>query len=130
MRPNPIQKVDDWVNSQALETLFISAVSVAELDFVIELLPEGKRKENFRTVFEEIMAECFGLGKERRVLNLDEKAARTYGKLRAKARKQGLAIGKSDGYIGAVAYSNKLSVVSRDTSPFEAMGLNVINPFE
>jgi len=44
MRPMPARKVVEWVNSQAVETLFLSAVSLAELLSGIAALPEGRRK--------------------------------------------------------------------------------------
>ncbi|MGO8026865.1 VapC toxin family PIN domain ribonuclease, partial [Rhizobium leguminosarum] len=34
-----------------------------------------------------------------------------------------------DGYIAATAVANGLAVATRDTGPFEAVGLKVINPW-
>ena len=46
------------------------------------------------------------------------------------ARNPGVAIGKADGYIAAIAYARGLMVATRDTSPFEAAGLSTVNPWE
>ena len=48
----------------------------------------------------------------------------------AKARTAGLAIATADGYIAASAAANGFAVVTRDSSPFQAAGLTVINPWE
>ncbi|MEA9390738.1 hypothetical protein SJI19_09320 [Acerihabitans sp. TG2] len=48
----------------------------------------------------------------------------------ARARAEGKAIGNADGYIAATASVNGMSVATRDTSPFEAAGLTVINPWQ
>ena len=48
----------------------------------------------------------------------------------AAARAAGLAIGAADGYIAATAAANGLTVATRDTSPFAAAGLEVINPWK
>jgi predicted nucleic acid-binding protein len=64
-----------------------------------------------------------------RVLPFDEAAVTAYAELRAAAIKKGRAIGDSDGYIAATAKANGLTVATRDTSPFEAAGLKVINPW-
>jgi predicted nucleic acid-binding protein len=48
----------------------------------------------------------------------------------AKARTSGLAIGTADGYIAATAAANGMMVATRDASPFEAAGVDVINPWE
>jgi predicted nucleic acid-binding protein len=44
------------------------------------------------------------------------------------ARVSGRAISKADGYIAATAAENNLAVATRNTNPFEAAGLKVINP--
>ncbi len=47
----------------------------------------------------------------------------------ARVKEAGRAIGKADGYIAAAAAVRGLIVATRDTSPFEAAGLRVINPW-
>jgi len=64
-----------------------------------------------------------------RILSFDAAAAETYAVLRAHARAQGHAIAPADGYIAATAISHGLMVATRDTAPFKAAGLNVINPW-
>ena len=49
--------------------------------------------------------------------------------LRARARVDGKAISPADGYIAATAMAHGLIVATRDTGPFEAAGLTVINPW-
>ena len=65
-----------------------------------------------------------------RILPFDEAASETYGVLRAQARAQGKAIATADGYIAATAIHHGLMVATRDTAPFEAAGLKVINPWD
>jgi predicted nucleic acid-binding protein len=57
----------------------------------------------------------------------DAAASEAYAVLRARA--QGKAIAPADGYIAATATSHGLIVATRDTGPFEAAGLTVINPW-
>lgn len=64
-----------------------------------------------------------------RILSFDLAASKLYLELMVRARLAGRAIGTSDGYIAATAAANKLSAATRDTSPFEAAGLQVINPW-
>ena len=52
-----------------------------------------------------------------------------YAALMATARTSGLAIASTDGYIAAIAVANGLAVATRDTGPFEAAGVAVINPW-
>jgi hypothetical protein len=46
-----------------------------------------------------------------------------------RARAEGKAIGKADGYIAATAAAHNLMLATRDISPSEASGLEVINPW-
>ena len=47
----------------------------------------------------------------------------------AMAKAQGLAVGVADGFIAAIAASNGMAVATRESAPFVAMGVAVINPW-
>ena len=114
-----------WLDSQIAETLHLSTISLAELRYGLAALPDGKRKENLRLALEARVLSLFG----RRILPFDTAAAAAYGELRARARAAGRAIATADGYIAATAIAHGLTVATRDTAPFEAAGLSVINPW-
>jgi len=122
--PNP--NVLAWVDAQAVETLFLSAVTVAELRFGLATIPEGKR----RTIYHERLENEVLLTLAGRVLPFDLDASRSYADLMAHARQAGQAIGKADGYIAATAIAHGLMIATRDISPFEAAGLKTINPWK
>ena len=44
LRPSPEIRVIDWIDAQPLETLYLSAITVAELRAGIALMPAGKRR--------------------------------------------------------------------------------------
>lgn len=54
----------------------------------------------------------------------------TYAELVARTRKNGLAIATADGFIAAIAAVRGFTVATRDTSPFEAAGVAVVNPWK
>lgn len=110
--------------AQAIETLFISAISIAELRFGIASMPVGKRRSILHDPLEGEVLPLF----DRRILPFDVGTSHFYAALMADGRKSGKAIAKADGYIAATAAENRLAVATRDTSPFEAAGLRVINP--
>jgi len=56
-------------------------------------------------------------------------ASQAYATLRARACTAGQTIATVDGYIAAIAATHGFAVATRDTSPFEAVGLKVINPW-
>ena len=107
------------------ETLYLSSVTLAELLFGIGSLPDGKRKKGLGEALDGLI-ELFG----ERLLMFDTEAARHYAELAVKARAAGKGFPTPDGYIGAIAASRGFIIATRDTSPFEAAGLTVINPWE
>ena len=126
LRRGPEPGVIEWIDAQALETLYLSAITVAELRAGIALLPVGKRRTGLLENLERRVLPLFA----GRVLPFDLPCTQTYAELIAKAQKAGLAIAAADGFIAATATANGLAVATRDTSPFEAAGVTVINPWK
>lgn len=126
LRHAPETNVIEWIDAQPLETLFLSAVTVAELRAGAALLPAGKRRAGLQENLEKRVLPLFA----GRVLPFDISCTQTYADLMSEARAAGLAIATADGYIAAIAITNGLAVATRDTSPFEAAGASVINPWQ
>ena len=114
-----------WIDAQIVETLYLSAISLAELRFGIAALPPGKRRDTLHGSLEQRILPLF----TDRILSFDAAASEAYAALRARARTEGRAIAPADGYIAAIAMTHSLIVATRDTGPFEAAGLTVINPW-
>ena len=125
-RQAPNTRVLDWIDAQALETLYLSAITVAELRAGIALMPAGTRRDGLHENLEKRLLPMFA----NRVLSFDMACTKAYAELLAKSRTAGLAIETADAFIAAVALANGFTVATRDTSSFEAAGLNVINPWE
>lgn len=125
-RVAPDPKVLAWMDAQVVETLFLSAITVAELRFGLAAMPQGKRRTIYQERLEREVLPAFA----GRVLPFDLDASKAYGELMARARVgAGLAIGNADGYIAATAAARGLMIATRDTSPFKAAGLTVIDPW-
>ena len=125
-RQKPNARVLDWIDAQALETLYLSAITVAELRAGIALMPAGKRRDGLHENLEKRLLPMFA----NRVLSFDMACTKAYAELLAKSRDAGLAVETADAFIAAVALANGFAVATRDTTPFEAAGLNVINPWD
>jgi len=125
MRLRPDPRVQDWLDAQAIETLYLSTISLSELLLGIESLPTGKRRRALAAALGEQIVSLF----ESRILPFDVAAAEAYAKVVTRARRQGHAISVTDGQIAAIAAARNLRVASRDETPFQAAGLAVINPW-
>lgn len=125
LRTRPDPAVVAWFDVQLAETLFLSAISVAELGLGVERLPAGRRRQMLATGLGAALAELFGA----RILAFDEQAAWEYARLVARARAAGRSVSIADGQIAAIASVHGFAVATRDQTPFAACGLIVVNPW-
>jgi predicted nucleic acid-binding protein len=125
LRSAPEQRVIEWIDAQAMETLFLSAITVAELRAGVALLPAGKRRAGLHDNLEKRVLPLFA----GRVLAFDLDCTAAYAALTAQARQNGLAVAAADGYIAAIAAAHGFAVATRDTGPFAAAGVAVIDPW-
>jgi predicted nucleic acid-binding protein len=125
MRADGDAAVAAWLDRQMVETLYLTTVNLAELLLGVELLPLGVRRSRLEA---RIGAVINGFG-ETRMLAFDARAARLFAVLVGRARGTGHAIGVADGQIAAIAAVHGFSVATRDTAPFVAAGVPVIDPW-
>lgn len=115
-----------WVDAQAVETLCLSAITVAELRFGVATMLQGKRRAIYQDRLEREVLPVF----TGRVLPFDLDASQACAELMARARAEGKAIGMADGCIAATAAARALMVATRDVAPFLAAGVDVVNPWK
>ena len=125
-RREPHVGVLEWIDAQALETLYLSVITVAELRAGIALIPAGKRRDSLHENLEKRLLPMFA----NRVLSFDMACTTAYAGLLAKSRAAGLTVETADAFIAAIALANGFAVATRDTRPFETAGVSVINPWE
>jgi predicted nucleic acid-binding protein len=107
-------------------SLFLASTSLAELRFGVAILPPGRRKNNLSSTLDHLLASLF----QGRILAFDAAAAEEYAMIVSRARLRGRPIEIADGQIAAIAAVHGYTVTTRDTGPFEAAGVAVINPWE
>ncbi len=115
----------EWLDNQAAETLFITAVSRAELRFGVLKLPDGKRKNALRAHIDRAL-NLF----EDRMLSFDGAAADQLAVIAARCEKMGKRAVAPDAYIAACAAARGFAVATRNVGHFEHTGVRVINPWE
>ncbi|MDF2939383.1 MAG: vapC 1 [Gammaproteobacteria bacterium] len=115
----------NWLNKQESKHLFISAITIAEISYGINALPEGRRRNLIEDSFHKVIAIAF----KHRVISFDDAAALIYGKIMARRKSVGRPIGVPDGQIAAIAYSQGFILATRNTRDFVDCGLELVNPF-
>jgi predicted nucleic acid-binding protein len=116
-----------WVAVQRLTSpLCITAITVAEILYGIELLPRGKRRDGLLLDAEAMFREDI----VHKVLVFDEQAARAFSTIAAARRGRGRPISTLDAQIVAITLANGAALATRNTSDFEDCGVRLVNPWE
>ena len=108
----------------AQEELWLSAIVLHELDFGIDLLPLGRRRDRISSALAGFVAEYAD-----RVLPVGRPEAVQAAALRARAHRSGRVLDLGDALIGGTAMANRLSVATRNLGDFAGLGLDVVNPW-
>lgn len=125
MRPVPNPTVIAWLNRQDIQTLYITAVSLAELRFGVARLDDGRKKADLSKRLEMMLAQVF----DGRILPFTAAAAQVFADRMAAAHRNGTAVSFQDGMIAATVAANGFSIATRDINPFDAMGVSILNPW-
>ena len=125
MRPAPDPAVEQWLAAQPDASVFISAITEAELRYGAALLPSGKRRTALTAEIEGMLEEDFG----GRILPFDSLAAQAFAVLASERRQAGKPIAQADAQIAAIARSRGASLATRNATDFESCGVEIVNPW-
>jgi predicted nucleic acid-binding protein len=126
MAPVPNAAVVGWLDRRPTASLYLCAVTIAEIGYGLHALPEGRRRRSLEHRFARFVAEGFA----GRILPFDERAAGLYGETMAVRRRAGRPMSILDGQIAAIARAHRFALATRNVRDFEATGLEVVDPFE
>ena len=124
-RPRQEPKVVSFVARRPLESLCVSAVTLAEIRFGIELVTNVSRRAALNDWLLHKVRPMF----EQRVLPVTEDIMFKWRLLVEEGRKSGHTFSQPDLIIAATALEHGLTLVSRDTSDYERARVPVVNPW-
>lgn len=122
-RDRPDSRVVAFLSGQP--DLWLSALVFHELEFGLERLPPGARREALRAVLTAFVAEY-----EDRILPLDRIAATWAARFRAERHRFGGGLDLGDALIAGTARAHELSLATRNVRDFERLDIEVTNPWE
>ena len=125
MRSNPSPAVASWVDSQPASELYTTSITVAEIRYGIERLPEGERRD----VLVATAAEVFTSFAEH-VLPFDIRAAARYGRIVADRERAGAPITGFDAQIAAICQSHDATLATRNGKDFDGTSIEVLDPWQ
>jgi len=124
-RPKPEPVVHRWLAAQSPASIFLTAISEAELRLGIALLPEGKRRDGLSVNLRGVVDEDF----DGRILPFDSRSAVQFAEIVSTRRRVGRPISVADAQIAAIARSRGAVIATRNVDDFTGTGIGVINPW-
>ena len=121
-RPNP--GLTAWTSSANEDDLFLSVVTLAELRYGIERMPEGSRRQRYEQWLEHELLFRF----EGRILSVNQAIADSWGRIVALCASKGRPISAIDAFLAATAEVHRLTLVTRNVQHFAVLK-TVLNPW-
>ena len=126
MRPRPDEVVVRWLDGQAAESVWTTAVTVFELWAGITLLEDQARKVALTASMDELLVGVL----DGRVLPFDDAAARHGGELTAQRQRAGRIAEIRDVQIAGICMARNATVATRNIRHFHWPGVRVVNPWD
>jgi predicted nucleic acid-binding protein len=123
-RPDP--NVIRWVEDQDTDTIFLSVITVGELNRGIQRLPDSRRKKALSNWLIGDLLVRFA----DRILPLDVAVMMIWGALVARMEARGHLIPAIDSLLAATAAEHGLIVATRNVHDFKATDISILNPWE
>jgi toxin FitB len=125
MRQHAERVVVGWLDRQPLESVWITAVTVFEVHFGLQLLAQGRRRSQLEDAFARALDEDF----EGRILSFEQSAARAAASVAALRRQAGRPIEIRDALIAGIASARRATLATRNIRHFADLGITLIDPW-
>jgi toxin FitB len=123
-RPDP--NVINWIQEREEQMLYLSVITLGEIQKGIAKLPASARKDRLAVwLANELIARFSG-----RIVPLDLAVLLTWGSLTAKWEQAGRPLPAIDSLLAATAVQGEFVLVTRNTADFEGRDVALLNPWE
>ena len=123
-KPKPSAAFLEWFENCNDHLLYLSSITLGELRFGIDLLPDGRRKNDLLTWHAELCLSYNG-----HIIAPSQEICELWGTMRATRKKLGHPLSMADGLIAATALNASMVLVTRNIKDFQGLGLELLNPW-
>lgn len=124
VKPSPEPAVLDWMRGRTESELFVSAMTLAELQRGVAKLPGSRRRDELSVWLQQLEA-----GFEERVLPFTRQTASVWAQMCSRAELEGKTMAAFDSIIAATALEHGLALVTRNVRDFSHAPVVLINPW-
>lgn len=122
----PEARVVDWLAAQPSSAVYLSVLTLGEIEQGIVRSPNPRRATQLARWLEEDLLPRF----HGRLLVVDAAVMKTWGQITGRALLQGGPVGYVDSLLAATAIVHGLSLATRNTSDVAALPVQTINPWD
>lgn len=126
MASQPMPEVLEWLNQQRISQVYLSTVTLAEINYGLKAMPSGKRQALLTERFDNFITKGF----TGRLLPFDAACAKHYGDIMSQRNALGKPMSAFDGQIAAIAKSKDFTLATRNIKDFLSCGITLVNPFD
>ena len=121
-KDQPHAGVIRWINEQEEVDLFLSVATLLEIRVGIELADKGKKRDLLERWLVDALPERF----DDRIIPVERHVADLTGRIMARSRSEGWAMGSMDALIGATAMVNEMGLATLNRKHFEKLGVELV----
>lgn len=125
IKPKADPRVCSWVEEQNDNHLYLSVITLGEIQKGVSKLEEGVKKSKLQVWLDTELVLRF----EGRILGIDDQICKMWGKILAQSEQKGKPLPVIDAMIAATALVNHMAVVTRNINDMTAPDLMLINPW-
>lgn len=126
MQSQPEAQVVAWLDKQPAESVWTTSITVFEVRYGLDLLPDGQRKTTLRERFAGLLQDDL----ENRVLVFDANAAAEAAALASVRKANGRPVDMRDTFIAGIAQARRATLATRNLRHFDDLSVLVVNPWE
>ena len=125
MKTEPDPQVIAWLDAQSTGSVWTTSISIFEISFGLNALPEGKRKRALQDAFDAMLAEDL----EYHVLDFDRVAANRAGEISANLHGLGRPVEIRDVQIAGIVSVRHAILATRNLKHFKDTDTSLVNPW-
>ena len=125
MLPAPNPRVLRWLDQQPTRSIWITTVSLYEIDYGLKSMPAGKRQTALSALLQRWLAEVV----QRRIASFDEAAAQQAANLGAALKLKGRPRDPRDTMIAGIVLASRATLATRNVKHFDDIAKSVVNPW-
>ena len=125
IKPKLSSKVIEWLRSCNEESLFLSSLTIGEIQKGISKLPESPKKIELQIWLDMELAQRF----DGRIVGIDMTVAKKWGEIQASSEMAGNIMPVVDSLIASIGLVYDMTVVTRNTEDMKPSRVRIFNPW-